>query len=200
MESKKILVVDDESLMRDFLEETLSRAGYDVDTVPNGNKALNMIGDNSFDLILSDMKMPGISGIELLERLHNENPDIRFIMMTAYGTIETAVEAMKLGAFDYIMKPFSADEIEILVKKAFEYQDLVLENRRLHSELDEKYGYHNIIGESPLMKSIFEMVETVADSRATCLITGPSGTGKELIARAIHYHSSRKDGPFIKTN
>jgi len=200
VESKKILVVDDESLMRDFLEETLSRAGYDVDTVPNGNKALNIIGDNSFDLILSDMKMPGISGIELLEKLHNENPDIRFIMMTAYGTIETAVEAMKLGAFDYIMKPFSADEIEILVKKAFEHQDLVLENRRLHCELDEKYGYHNIIGESPLMKSIFEMVETVADSRATCLITGPSGTGKELIARAIHYHSSRKDGPFIKTN
>ncbi len=200
MSTKKILVVDDESLMREFLQETLSRAAYEVDVSPNGEKALQRLGENNYRLVLSDLKMPGVSGLDLLKKVQKEWPDTRFVIMTAYGTVESAVEAMKLGAFDYILKPFSADEIELLVKKVFDYQDLILENRRLHTELEEKYGYRSIIGETTQLKDIFDMVESVADSRATVLITGASGTGKELVARAIHYSSARKDGPFIKTN
>jgi len=144
--------------------------------------------------------MPSMSGMELLKATKEYIPDAKVVMMTAYGTVENAVEAMKLGAFDYVMKPFSADEIELVLKRAFEHKRLILENRLLRSELAGKYRFENIVGKSSQMQDIFELVEVVADSKATVLITGESGTGKELIAKAIHYNSSRKDGPFIKIN
>jgi DNA-binding NtrC family response regulator len=200
MLEKKVLVVDDDSLMKDFLKEALGRSDYSVDLASTGEEALEKIKDKDYDIILSDIRMPSMSGMELLKVTREYVPDAKVVMMTAYGTVENAVEAMKLGAFDYVMKPFSADEIELVLKRAFEHKRLILENRLLRSELAGKYRFENIVGKSPQMQKIFELVEVVADSKATVLITGESGTGKELIAKAIHYNSSRKEGPFIKIN
>lgn len=200
MLEKKVLVVDDESLMRDFLKETLGRSDYLVETASTGEEAFEKIKDKDYDIILSDIRMPQMSGMELLKATKEYLPDAKVVMMTAYGTVENAVEAMKLGAFDYVMKPFSADEIELVIKRAFEHKRLILENRLLRSELAGKYRFKNIVGKSPQMQEIFDSVDVVADTRATVLITGESGTGKELIAKAIHYNSPRKDGPFIKIN
>jgi DNA-binding NtrC family response regulator len=200
MLEKKVLVVDDESLMQDFLKEALSRSDYSVDLASTGEEALEKIKDKDYDIILSDIRMPQMSGMELLKVTKEYVPDAKVVMMTAYGTVENAVEAMKLGAFDYVMKPFSADEIELVLKRAFEHKRLILENRLLRSELAGKYRFENIVGKSPQIQKIFELVDVVADTKATVLITGESGTGKELIAKAIHYNSPRKDGPFIKIN
>jgi DNA-binding NtrC family response regulator len=200
MLEKKVLVVDDDSLMKDFLKEALRRSDYSVDVASTGEEALEKIKDKEYDIILSDIRMPQMSGMELLKVTKEYLPDAKVVMMTAYGTVENAVEAMKLGAFDYVMKPFSADEIELVLKRAFEHKRLILENKLLRSELAGKYRFENIVGKSPQMQKIFELVDVVADTKATVLITGESGTGKELIAKAIHYNSSRKDGPFIKIN
>ena len=200
MLEKKVLVVDDDSLMKDFLKEALGRSDYSVDLASTGEEALEKIKDKDYDIILSDIRMPSMSGMELLKATREYIPDAKVVMMTAYGTVENAVEAMKLGAFDYVMKPFSADEIELVLKRAFEHKRLILENRLLRSELAGKYRFENIVGKSPQMQEIFELVEVVADTKATVLITGESGTGKELIAKAIHYNSPRKDGPFIRIN
>ncbi len=200
MLQKKILVVDDDSLMKDFLKEALGRCDYSVDSASCGEEALGKIKDKDYDVILSDIRMPSMSGMELLKATKEYLPEAKVVMMTAYGTVENAVEAMKLGAFDYVMKPFSADEIELVLKRAVEYKRLILENRLLRRELAGKYRFENIVGKSPQMQEIFELVEGVADTKATVLITGESGTGKELIARAIHYNSSRRDGPFIRIN
>lgn len=196
----RILVVDDESLMREFISESLLSHGYDVDTAENGSRAIDLIGGESYDVILTDYKMPKITGIDVLRKAREKLPDVKVIIMTAYGTVENAVEAMKLGAFDYITKPFSVDEVLILVKRAVEFKSLQIENRRLYTELEDRYGYRNIIGNSPAMQRIFDLVNTISQSRSTVLITGKSGTGKELVARAIHYQSPRKNGPFIKIN
>jgi DNA-binding NtrC family response regulator len=200
MLEKRVLVVDDDSLMKDFLKEALGRSDYSVDLASTGEEALEKIRDKDYDIILSDIRMPQMSGMELLKATKEYLPDAKVVMMTAYGTVENAVEAMKLGAFDYVMKPFSADEIELVLKRAFEHKRLIWENRLLRSEVAGKYRFENIVGKSPQMQKIFELVEVVADTKATVLITGESGTGKELIARAIHYNSSRKAGPFIKIN
>jgi DNA-binding NtrC family response regulator len=200
MLEKKVLVVDDDSLMKDFLHEALGRSNYFVDLASTGEEALEKIKDKDYDIILSDIRMPSMSGMELLKATKEYLPDTKVVMMTAYGTVENAVEAMKLGAFDYVMKPFSADEIELVLKRAFEHKRLILENRLLRSELAGKYRFENIVGKSPQIQKIFELVEEVADTKARVLITGESGTGKELIAKAIHYNSSRKEGPFIKIN
>ena len=196
----RILVVDDESLMREFLSESLSAQKYDVDSAENGNRALDFINNETYDLILTDLKMRKVTGMDVLKRARDKMPDCKVIIMTAYGTVENAVAAMKIGAFDYITKPFSLDEILLLVKRALDFKSLEIENRRLHSELEEHYGSKSIIGESPQMRKVFETIETVSQSRSTVLVTGESGTGKELVARAIHYTSPRKDGPFIKIN
>jgi DNA-binding NtrC family response regulator len=196
----KILVVDDDSLMRDFLSETLNRSGYSVDLASTGEEALAKIRKEDYDVILSDIRMPTMGGMELLKTTREYLPDAKIVMMTAYGTVQNAVEAMKLGAFDYVMKPFSTDEIELAIKKAIDYKQLLLENKLLRSEVIEKYSFENIVGKTPEMQRIFELVEAVADAKATVLITGESGTGKELIAKAIHYHSSRREGPFIRIN
>lgn len=196
----KILVVDDDSLMRDFLSETLNRSGYWIDLASTGEEALEKIKKENYDLILSDIRMPNMGGMELLKTTREYLPDAKVVMMTAYGTVQNAVEAMKLGAFEYVMKPFSTDEIELVLTRALEHRKLILENKLLRSEVIGKYSFENIIGKSPQMQKIFEWVEGVADTRATVLITGESGTGKELIAKAIHYHSSRREGPFIRIN
>ena len=196
----RILVVDDESLMRDFLSESLTSNGYEVDSAENGAKALELMKNESYDVILTDFKMPKATGMDVLRNSREKMPDCKVIIMTAYGTIENAVEAMKIGAFDYITKPFSVEEILLVVKRALELITLQIENRMMKSELEEKYGYQNIIGESPAMKKVFDLIQTVSQSRSTVLLTGKSGTGKELVARAIHYLSPRKNGAFIKTN
>ena len=196
----KILVVDDESLMREFIAESLISNGYEVDSARNGVKALELMNSEIYDLILTDYKMPKVSGMDVLRKAIEKIPDCKVVIMTAYGTIENAVEAMKLGAFDYITKPFSVEEILLLVKRALEFKNLQIENRMMQSELEEKYGYRNIIGESPAMKKVFDMIQTISQSRTTVLITGKSGTGKELAARAIHYLSPRKNKSFIKIN
>ena len=196
----RILVVDDESLMREFITESLQSSGHEVDSAENGTSALELLKNESYDVVLSDYKMPKVSGIDLLRQVAGKYPDTKVIIMTAYGTIENAVEAMKIGAFDYITKPFSVDEILHVVKRALEFSQLELENRIMHSELEEKYGYRNIVGESPVMTKVFDLIGAVSQSRSTVLVTGTSGTGKELVARAIHYLSPRKDKPFIKIN
>lgn len=200
MERGKILIVDDEPLMQDFLLEALSRRKYQVDLADNGTTALQKMKGGKYDLIITDIRMPDVSGMEILKTAKEISPDMGVIMITAYGTIKNAVEAMKKGAYDYITKPFSVDEIELVVDKFFEYRRLLDENKYLRSELGRKYGVDNIIGKSPKMRKIFETIDMVAQSKATVLIQGPSGTGKELIARAIHFKSPRRNKPFIKTN
>jgi len=197
---KKILVVDDDLLLRDFLSETLNRSGYQVNLASTGEEALENIRKEDYDIILSDVRMPNMDGMELLKTTRNFLPDAKVVMMTAYGTVQNAVEAMKLGAYDYVMKPFSIDEIKLVLKRALEHKQLLLENKLLRSEVIGKYRFDNIVGKSPQMQKIFELVETVADTKATVLITGESGTGKELIAKAIHYNSPRREGPFIRIN
>ena len=194
--SKHILVVDDDSYVRESTEEILRRRGYEVDTAADGKAALVKLDEADFDLILSDIKMPGMDGIELLEAAHGKYPDIHVIMMTAFGSVDNAVEAMQKGAIDYIQKG-SADpaEIELVVERAPKYQDTERENKRLRSELQDKYSFNNMIGKAHNMEKVFDLIDTVADSRATVLVTGESGTGKELVARALHYNSARRTAP-----
>ncbi len=196
----RVLVVDDDPLLRDFLSETLNRTGCVVDLAATGEEALERMKEEDYDIVLSDVRMPSMDGMELLKAARGSQPDAEVVIMTAYGTVQNAVEAMKLGAFDYVLKPFSIDEIELVVKRAIEHKNLVEENRLLRTEVTSKYGFDNIVGKSPHMRQIFELVQTVAGRKATVLITGESGTGKELIAKAIHYNSPRREGPFIRIN
>lgn len=200
MEKSRILVVDDESLIRDFLKEMLIRIDCDVDLAENGSSALEKIQNDEYDLIVTDIRMPDISGMEVLKEAKKIQPDTEVIMITAYGTIENAVEAMKIGAYNYIEKDSSPDHIELIINKALEHHRLQQENRYLRSTINGMFGYDNIVGKSAKMQKIFETLRTVAITDATVFIQGPSGTGKELIAHAIHYNSTRKDKPFIKTN
>jgi two-component system NtrC family response regulator len=195
-----ILVVDDESNYLTVMEALLSATGYEVLTAPGALEALKIAGASDLDLVLTDMKMPRMSGIELLDELRRLYPDLPVIIMTAYGTVEKAVTAMKKGAFDYILKPFKNEEILVTIAKALEYRHLILKNLLLSQELEKKYGFPNIVGESRVMQEILALVKRVASSRATVLVTGESGTGKELIARAIHQCSNRAQKPFISVN
>jgi DNA-binding NtrC family response regulator len=196
----RILTVDDDPLLRDFLSEALTRSGCRVDSVSTGEEALEKITEKEYDIILTDVRLPNMDGVEVLKRAKSSLPDAQVIMITAYGTVQNAVEAMKLGAFDYLLKPLSVDEIDLVIKRALDHKRLVLENKLLRSEVKEKYGFGNIVGRTPEMDKIFELVRTIADTKATVMITGESGTGKELIAKAIHYNSSRREGPFIRIN
>ena len=186
-----ILVVDDEINYLTVMETLLGDAGYEVLTAPSAIEAVKIAGASDLDLVLTDMKMPKMTGIELLEKLQQAHPDLPVIIMTAFGTVEKAVSAMKKGAFDYILKPFKNEEILVTIAKALEHRHLILANRLLNQELDKKYGFPNIVGTSRVMEEILALVKRVAQSRATVLITGESGTGKELIARAIHQCSHR---------
>ena len=198
---EKILVVDDDQLVNEFVDETLTRAGYDVTSAMSGEDAIELIEIEDFDLILSDVRMPRMNGIELLKQIKRiASPSTIVIMITAYGTVKNAVEAMRIGAFDYVLKPFSPDELELTVKRALRFQDLQRENEFLKTEVGRRYSFDNIIGKNKVLTDVFDLVKVAADSRATILITGESGTGKELVARAIHYNSPRKNNAFIRVN
>ncbi|MBW1996694.1 MAG: sigma-54-dependent Fis family transcriptional regulator [Deltaproteobacteria bacterium] len=195
-----ILIVDDEKNYLLVLEALLAPEGYEIITALNARDALRLIKESDLDLVITDVKLPGMSGMELLEESKKIKPDTPVIMMTAYGTIERAVEAMKMQAYDYITKPFKNEELKLTVKKALHNYRLIKENRLLSKALSDRYSYGNIIGKSKPMLKIYDMIQKVAPSKASVLITGPSGTGKELIAKAIHYESPRKDRPFISMN
>jgi two-component system NtrC family response regulator len=182
------------------METLLGDAGYEVLTAPSAVEALKIAGAADLDLVLTDMKMPKMTGIELLDQLQRLYPGLPVIIMTAFGTVEKAVSAMKKGAFDYILKPFKNEEILVTIAKALKHRHLILTNRLLNQELEKKYGFPNIVGESRVMEDILALVKRVAGSRATVLITGESGTGKELIARAIHQCSNRAAKSCISVN
>jgi two-component system, NtrC family, response regulator len=195
-----ILIVDDEKNYLVVLEALLGTEGYEIVTTDNARDAVRSMRESDLDLVITDMKMPGMSGMELLEECKKIRPELPVIMMTAYGTIEMAVEAMKKKAYDYITKPFNNEELKLIIKKALENYRLTKENRRLSEALSDRYKYGNIIGKSTPMLKIYDLIGKVAQSRASVFITGPSGTGKELIAKAVHYNSPRKDRPFISIN
>jgi len=198
--SASILVVEDEEKMRELLQKILLTEGYLVQTASNGSAALSMIEEHSFDIVLTDVKMPGLGGIELLKAVRGISKETYVIIMTAFGTIDSAVEAMKQGAYDYISKPFKMDEIRILMNKILDEKALRHEVNSLRREVNRRYQYSNIIGKSKGMQEIFELIERVSDGKSTVLIQGRSGTGKELVAKAIHYNGPRKDKPFMAVN
>jgi len=196
----RILVVDDDREMCSFLAEILGEEGYIVDAVQDGTAALDLFTRNHFDLVITDLKMPRMTGTELLRRLKEIDPECAVLLLTAFGTIDSAVEAMRVGAFHYITKPFHTDEMLIQVERAMERRTLREELKRLRTEVQARDRLHNIIGQSEAMQKVFETVAQVSDLFANVLITGESGTGKELIARAIHFNSSRATGPFVAVN
>lgn len=195
-----ILVVDDERSIRVGLKGLLAKEGYEVAIAESGDAALRFLDGQPFDLVLSDLRMPGLDGISLLKQIKGKYPDTLVVMMTAYGSEKIAVEAMKAGAHDYIVKPFDNEEVKILARQALEQSALRREVRQLHERLDAAFRFNDILGTSPAMQRVFDIVKKVADTDLTVLITGESGTGKELIANALHQNSSRKRGPFIKIN
>ncbi|MBS4169279.1 Regulatory protein AtoC [Parachlamydia sp. AcF125] len=202
MPVEKILIVDDESLVRNFLAETLRRKNIEVVTAENGKKALSLIKDSPFDMVITDMKLPDLTGIDILRKCKEASPSTLVVVITAFGSIENAVEAMKFGAFNYLIKPFSPDTIEAITEKAKEHLSLVQENQYLRQQLStgESRSPLQIIGESPIMSHILKDVKKVAQSNASVFINGESGTGKEVIAQAIHANSARAQYPFIKVN
>jgi two-component system response regulator PilR (NtrC family) len=192
-----ILVVDDEKSMRDFLQIMLEKEGYEVGVAENGEAAMRLIRNESFDLVLTDIKMPKSGGMDLLDEIQKFSSQTPVVLITAYGTTESAVEAMKRGAYDYITKPFNVDEIKLVIQKGLERKKLAEENIILKEELHEKYVFSNIVSRSPEMFRVFDLIRKVAASKTSVLITGKSGTGKELVAKAIHYNSRRRNGPFV---
>lgn len=202
MAIEKILIVDDEKLVRDFLLETLKRGSYDVKAVENGSKAFAILKEQQFDVVITDMKMPDLTGIDILKKVKELSPNTLVVIITAYGSIENAVEAMRLGAFNYLIKPFTPDTIEAILEKAKEHLLLIEENSYLRQQASNGLmrTHLNVVGESPQMKKIFGDVDRIAKSNANVLITGESGTGKEIIAQLIHNQSLRSNKPFIKVN
>ncbi|MDF1536021.1 MAG: sigma-54 dependent transcriptional regulator [bacterium] len=197
----KILIVDDERSMREMLEIFLRREGYAVAGSANAAGALAaMAGEDSFDLVVSDINMPGLSGLDLLREVRKSDSGIPVIMITAYGSPDSAVEAMKLGAADYITKPFRIEEIKSRISAVIERRKLAEENVQLHRLLQDQFSFENIVGRSPGMKRMFEVIERVSPMDSTVVITGASGTGKELIARALHHHGAGRKGPFVSVN
>lgn len=197
---KRILLVDDEENFRHMLSVILKKEGYDIETASNGGEALQKIALNPFDQILCDIRMPQMDGLEFLNEVKKMEVDATIIMMSAYGTVDIAIEAIKLGAYDYISKPFKPDEIILTLRKAEERERLRKENKLLREEVKKEYSFENIVSKNKKMQSIFEVIKKVAQYKSTILITGESGTGKELVARALHYHSDRSQNPFIPVN
>jgi two-component system response regulator PilR (NtrC family) len=196
----RVLVVDDEPSMREMLSIVLRRDGYDVRVAENGREAIRLLQGDQVDLLLSDIQMPEVSGVDVLRAAKDANRDVVAFMMTAFASTETAVEAMRLGAVDYLTKPFSMDELRLKVRQHLEAHRLKQENVLLKRALHATHEFSNIIGRSDVMLSLFRMIETVAKTTSTVLITGESGTGKEMVARAIHYNSLRREHPFVALN
>lgn len=193
-------MVDDELSMREFLEIMLDKEGYEVLTASSGEEALQLIGEANYDLMLCDMKMPRVSGLEVLKKSQELYPNVPVIIITAYSSSESAMEALKIGAYDYIQKPFQVDEIKLIIQNALDKKQLLTENIQLKEDLYKKYRLDNIIGGSEAMLKVFELIHKVAPSKANVLISGESGTGKELVARAIHFNGPRRNKPFVTVN
>ncbi|MEW6615171.1 MAG: sigma-54 dependent transcriptional regulator [Thermodesulfobacteriota bacterium] len=200
MERGKVLLIDDEPILLVTVSDALAKAGYTVEVSENGRKGLMMFQEGSFDMVLLDMVMPDMSGMDILRDIKSLSPQTIVVMITAHGTIEKAVEAMKLGAHDFIAKPFSLDELILKLQNISSFQCLKEENIYLRQQLEKKYHFGNLVGKSDKMQEIYERIQIVSETDATVLIQGESGTGKELVANAIHYNSRRKNGPFIKVS
>lgn len=192
-----LLIVDDDKNTLDGLKTALSALPYNLLTTPSPKEGLHLIDEESVDLLLSDLKMGEMNGIEFMQKAKEKKPDLVVILLTAYGTIETAVEAMRLGAFDFLTKPVNLDSVEFAIKRGLQSKQIQEENRSLREALDKRFGFENIIGVSNQLKEVFETIRQAAPSKATVLIQGQSGTGKELIARAIHQQSPRRNKPFV---
>ncbi len=200
MEKAKILIAEDEKAQRDLLEGFLKKEGFSVDAVVNGREALQKLEGDFFDIALIDYKMPELDGLQTLREIRRLYPDLPVVMMTAYGTVETAVATMKEGALDYLSKPIDLEELLLIFQKVMERSHLIRENKELRAQLQERFTFHNIIYGSPKMEEVMGLVARVAPSQATVLIQGESGTGKERIANAIHYASPRSHKPLVKVN
>lgn len=198
--AKSILIVDDEPGICDMLSRAFSDLGYLPHVESDGPAALRASQKSSFDVVLLDLSMPGMNGLEVLRQLKEAQPDLPVIIITAYGSAHTAIDALRLGAYDYITKPFELDELQMLVERALERRQLIDENRFLRNELKQKYGFDNIIGKNPEVQRAYVIAAQVAKTNATVLILGETGTGKEYLAKTIHYQSNRADGPFVKVN
>jgi two-component system response regulator PilR (NtrC family) len=200
MSAARVLIVDDERSMRDLLSMSLQRAGHEVTTADGGETAIEAIRKESFDGIITDLRMPKVDGLEVLRAARDLSPETAVIVVTAMASTETAVEAMKLGAYDYITKPFKLDEVNLILKNGLERKRLRDENLYLRRQLETQHRFENIIGKSRRIMEVFDTIRKIADSPATAMITGESGTGKELVARAIHFNSQRRDQPFVSVN
>ena len=195
-----ILIVDDEKNYTLILSAVLEDAGFETLTANSGPESLDILSRSDVDLVLTDMKMPAMDGIALLECIKKQDAGLPVIMMTAHGTVEKAVEAMQKGAYTYILKPFDNEQLVLYVNKAVSMYRVVKENRELRSAVEDRYSFHNIIGKSKTMRNVFQLIRKVAPASATVLIEGASGTGKELVARALHFNSPRKEKSFVAVN
>ena len=200
MKDYNILVIDDEATQRDVLTGYLKKKGYKIFSASSGKEGIEIAKKNPVDIILSDFKMPDLNGIKVLEQVKKINPEISFVIVTAYGTVENAVKAMRIGAFDYISKPVDLDELDLMIERIIEHKNLKSENQLLKTQLQEKHKISSIVSQSQKMEEVINVAARVAESKATVLITGENGTGKEVLAKAIHYMSSRKEKPFIAVN
>jgi len=198
--SKNILIIEDEDTLRESLKRIFAREGFSVDAAESAEKGLSLLENNHFDIIISDIMLPGIDGIELLQKVRGMLPDQLFIIITAYASLETAIKALRAGAYDYIMKPIMHEEIKQVVRNALRQRRLEAENSLLRREIAWDYDFSNIIGESPALRTIIEEVRKIADTRSNVLLLGETGTGKELFARVIHHSSARRDMPFVPIN
>jgi len=196
----KILVVDDEEIIRESLRDWLDAVGYKVDIAESADKALRIINQKKIKIMIADLIMPGMNGIELMKKAREIVPTISTVIITAHGTIQTAITAIREGAYDYVEKPFCPEKVELLIKNLVEHQDLVEENISLRRKIEDRFRFEGIIAKSPKMLKIIELIKTVAPANATILIIGNTGTGKEVIARAIHHQSPRRNRPFIATS
>ncbi len=197
---RRLMVVDDEESMREFLCIMLGKEGYDVVGFSSGERAVEYFKANPTELVITDMSMPGMDGLELLKTLKEISPEVIVIIITAYASVDTAIEAMKAGAYDYFTKPFNVDDINIHIKRALEWRRLEVENALLKKDFQSKYGFDNLIGASPPMVEVYDLIKSVAGTKTNVLIVGQSGTGKELVAKAVHNESPRRDKPFVTIN
>lgn len=196
----RILIIDDDATIRNVLTTFLEENSLHVEAAKDGESGLALLRDSHFDVILCDLIMPGTNGMDILKQLSAANNTIPFILITAYGSIQTAVEAMKIGAFDYVTKPFVLDELMIIINRAIEISNVHKENIMLKKQLKRKYAFKGLIGDSPGMKKVYELIEKISQTDSTILITGESGTGKELVAKTLHFNSARAQGPFVAVN
>lgn len=200
MKDYNLLIIDDEQSQRELLGGYLKKKGFNVYTADSGSEGIKIINENSVDIIFSDYKMPEMTGLEVLEKVLKINPEISFVIITAYGTVENAVKAMRIGAYDYISKPVDLDELDLLIERIIERKNLKSENQFLKTQLQKKHNLTSVISQSSAMEEVLSVASRAAESKATVLITGENGTGKEVVAKAIHYASPRKDKPIITVN